>query len=191
MSASMYESPRPLAPALQAKLRRIEIAVAKKQRIQRIRIALQNIVELRGPSASRRAARPARHCSRPPARLKLPAFKLGQAPLGLLLSTQCILGHRSQQDVTLGERAPLAPGLRPADLADERAQPGIDPGHGHVNDFRDVGRLADLVVPVAACAHRFVPSFSLLSAGRARYRRAVKFARHDYASSASRSGASG
>ena len=44
MSASMYESPRPLAPALQAKLRRIEIAVAKKQRIQRIRIALQNIV---------------------------------------------------------------------------------------------------------------------------------------------------
>ena len=46
MSASMYESPRPLAPALQAKLRRIEIAVAKKQRIQRIRIALQNIVEL-------------------------------------------------------------------------------------------------------------------------------------------------
>ncbi len=45
MSASMYESPRPLAPALQAKLRRIEIAVAKKQRIQRIRIALQNIVD--------------------------------------------------------------------------------------------------------------------------------------------------
>jgi hypothetical protein len=58
MSASMYASPRPLAPALQAKLRRIEVRLTRRRRIERIRTALQNIVEQleRDREARRRGA---------------------------------------------------------------------------------------------------------------------------------------
>ncbi len=57
MSARMYESPRPLTPTLQAKLKRVEARLTKKRRTQRIRIALQNIIDqLQRDREARRSA---------------------------------------------------------------------------------------------------------------------------------------